>query len=255
MTPMAQFPDEWYYLDGSNPVGPFTRDVMRQLKNAGKITDHTSVACAGQNGWKPLAQHNLDPVPIVVPVPPPRNQVSVPTSMAPQPAAGGRKINWIPAMVFQCVGCLFGVISELGGDDESFMILVCMAAIGALVSWAFLHSACWKALPEHLRFTTPQRAVGFMFIPFYNFYWVFISFLKLAEGVTRWQSACGFQASNQLRTLAMAMAITHVCIFTIGLIPVLGSLVDIGSVIVFAMFYKQLTESLNQLPAGNASHA
>ena len=175
--------------------------------------------------------------------------------MTPSSATGIPKFNWIPAMVFQCIGCFIGILAEFGDDDESIMLLLCLAGIGVLVSWGLLHWACWKALPEHLRFTTPQRAVGYMFIPFYNFYWAFISFPKLAEGVTRWQSACGFQACTQLRTLAMAMAITHVCIFTVGFIPVLGSLVDIGSVIVFAMFYKQLTESLNQLPAGNASHA
>ena len=38
--PMAtqSLPDEWYYLDGTKPVGPFTRDVMRQLRNVGMIT-------------------------------------------------------------------------------------------------------------------------------------------------------------------------------------------------------------------------
>ncbi len=150
-------------------------------------------------------------------------------------------------MVFQCIGCFFGILSELSGDDGAILALLCMAVIGLLVTWGLLHWACWKALPGHLRFTTPQRAVGYMFIPFYNFYWGFISFPKLADGVIRWQVARGLQASEQLRGLALAMAVVNVCMFTISLIPGVGILIDIGSVVLFALFYKKLTEALNQL--------
>lgn len=264
-------PDEWYYLDGTKPVGPFTRDVMRQLRNAGKITADTSVACAGEDGWKPLAQHNLDPLPVPVPVPPPRSTVSSQTHSTAPPASvtgwiqgysamtssqasstahtttGIPKFNWIPAMVFQCIGSFIGILAELGDDNEVFLPWLCLAVIGMVATWGLLHWACWKALPEHLRFTTPQRAVGYMFIPFYNFYWGFISFPKLADGVVRWQVARGLRASDQLRGLALAMAVANVCMFTISLIPGVGILFDIGFVVIFAMFYKSLTEALNQL--------
>lgn len=53
MTPMAHpLPDEWYYLDGSNPVGPFTRDVMRQLGNAGLVTDQTLIRLQSNGSWQ-----------------------------------------------------------------------------------------------------------------------------------------------------------------------------------------------------------
>ena len=66
--------DEWYYLDGTKPVGPFTRDVMRQLKDAGRLTAESHVACAGQNGWKPLSSHDFDDQ--RPPVPPPAKSVA-----------------------------------------------------------------------------------------------------------------------------------------------------------------------------------
>lgn len=254
MTTTQSLPDEWYYLDGTKPVGPFTRDVMRQLRNAGKITAETSAACAGEDGWKPLSQHNLDPVPVSVPVPPPRNPAPPSTTPVSASSTGIPKVNWIPAMVFQCIGCFFGILAELGEDDEVFVPWLCLAAIGVVVSWGFLHWACWKALPEHLRFTTPQRAVGYMFIPFYNLYWGFISFPKLVDGVIRWQSARGLPTSDQLRSLALTMAIAHVCMLTIGLIPMLGSMVSIGTTVFFAIFYKSVTEALNQLPEGRTSN-
>jgi hypothetical protein len=225
---------------------------MRQLRNAGKITTETSAACAGEDGWKPLSQHNLDPVPVSVPVPPPRSTVSSQAFSTTPVATGIPKFNWIPAMVFQCIGCFFGILAESGEDDDVLVLWLCLAAIGALASWGLLHWACWKALPEHLRFTTPQRAVGYMFVPFYNFYWGFVSFPKLADGVIRWQVARGLRAADQLRGLALAMAIANVCNMTIGFIPVAGSLVGIGSVVLFAIFYKNLTESMNQLQGGHA---
>ena len=57
-----------------------------------------------------------------------------------------------------------------------------VALVLAYITWGVLHYSCWQALPERYRATTPARAVGFLFIPFFNFYWAFVSLPKLAEG-------------------------------------------------------------------------
>jgi hypothetical protein len=54
--------DEWYYLDGTKPVGPFTRDVMRQLSNVGMISGETLVRSPIHESWQRLKLAALDEV-------------------------------------------------------------------------------------------------------------------------------------------------------------------------------------------------
>jgi sulfatase modifying factor 1 len=110
--PMAHFPDEWYYLDGSNPVGPFTRDVMRQLKNAGKITDQTAVACAGQDGWKPLAQHNFDAIASA------RDSSSMQPSTVPKPLPWRKYRSDAVVLTIVGIGALVLALAWVGREKK-----------------------------------------------------------------------------------------------------------------------------------------
>jgi len=41
----------------------------------------------------------------------------------------------------------------------------------------------WSLIPTHKARTTPGKAVGFLFIPLFNFYWVFIAIYGLAKAL------------------------------------------------------------------------
>ena len=43
----------------------------------------------------------------------------------------------------------------------------------AVVVWLILIFKMWTFLPKDYARTTPIKAVGFLFIPFYNIYWIF----------------------------------------------------------------------------------
>ena len=75
--------------------------------------------------------------------------------------------------------------SLLHADWNSFWLWVVpdlLAIVSAYTAWGRLHYRCWEALPERFRATSPGQAVGYLFIPLFNFYWAFISFPKLAAG-------------------------------------------------------------------------
>ena len=44
----------------------------------------------------------------------------------------------------------------------------------------------WSALPASFARTTPGQAVGFMFVPFYNLYWVWNAYVGFAKDFNRY---------------------------------------------------------------------
>jgi len=47
------------------------------------------------------------------------------------------------------------------------------------------HYNYWKLVQRPDVTTTPGKAVGYLFIPFYNFYWIFVSFRGLAVEINK----------------------------------------------------------------------
>lgn len=86
-----------------------------------------------------------------------------------------QKISWIPTLVLYCVSSVLGLIIDLAAlssgseASEGLALLFLPVLVVATVFYCILHHSCWKALPERHRSTTPGKAVGFLFIPFYNF--------------------------------------------------------------------------------------
>jgi serine/threonine protein kinase len=122
-----------------------------------------------------------------------------------------------------------------------------LALLAAYIAWAFLHHSCWKALPEPYRATSPARAVGFMFIPFFNFYWAFVTFPKLAEGF----NTLGFEhpevPMNDARGLGILKAISFVAIWTIAWLPYFASVVALADAIVFTLYYRRVAVNANRV--------
>jgi len=78
-----------------------------------------------------------------------------------------KKIN--PTLCIVLVSCTTGL--SLLFDLIPFLSLVTLPlAVVTLVFSAMLHYQMWQAVPERFRRTTPGKAVGFLFIPFFNFY-------------------------------------------------------------------------------------
>jgi serine/threonine protein kinase len=122
-----------------------------------------------------------------------------------------------------------------------------LALLAAYIAWAFLHHSCWKALPERYRATSPARAVGFMFIPFFNFYWAFVTFPKLAEGF----NTPGFEhpevPMNDARGLGILKAISFVAFWTVAWLPYFASAVALADAIVFALYYRKVVLNANRV--------
>ena len=57
----------------------------------------------------------------------------------------------------------------------SVVIIGIPAVIASVVLWAILLYKLWSVIQDGEARTTPGKGVGFMFIPFFNYYWIFIA--------------------------------------------------------------------------------
>src|SRR5208282_151459 len=171
-----------------------------------------------------------------------------------QPAEAQRrkKINWVPALSLYCLTTVLLVaanIAEFRSREDLKNTLMPWAILAWLVGgvfWCMLHYSCWKALPEKFRATTPGRALGFLFIPLFNFYWAFITFPKLATGFNALKRERPELAIRNLRGVGIAYAISTVLICTVALNhPGWASLIGVTDLVLTFVFYLGIVANAN----------
>jgi hypothetical protein len=164
-----------------------------------------------------------------------------------------QKISWIPTLVLYCVSsvlCLIINLVELSSGSKASGALVLLSLPVFVVATVFqcvLHHSCWKALPARHRSTTPRKAVSFLFIPFYNFYWVFISFPGLTKGYLKFKEETGIVEIEDTTGLGITYAILFVLSLTLGLFAGagFGSILTIADLAIFILFYKAISTYAN----------
>jgi hypothetical protein len=132
---------------------------------------------------------------------------SAPAAAAPAAPAGtalppsrytpgwGLVSTWI---VLSSLGFIAGIVSLLvvleagssisNSEMEMIMISVGVAMLfvipSAIIYLIWLYQA-WDSVPEQFRSAAPGQAVGFLFIPFFNLYWVFRAVPGLSASIGR----------------------------------------------------------------------
>ena len=109
-----------------------------------------------------------------------------------------------------------------------------------------LHYRCWNAIPERFRSLSPGQAVGFVFIPFFNFYWAFLTWPKLAEDLASWQTSMGNPRPTRLKGLAVTYGILFVLAWTLGFVPGFDILVTLVALVIFIILYRALVGAINR---------
>lgn len=139
---------------------------------------------------------------------------------------------------------IFGLAIGLGGPSTLSVPLVLgfIASIGCLVasvfSWyVFLYRA-WDQAQAFTNRTTPGKAVGFLFIPFFNLYWHFVAYLHLAR-------AMNFELAHrrvdpQPRVSEGLTIAACVLAILIALLPIFAALAGVAALICFSILAVQL---------------
>jgi hypothetical protein len=113
---------------------------------------------------------------------------------------------WLPIMAF--LGFVF--IEGRGRDQEAAVLLAIPTSLLLLCPAIFqlvLLYRLWAAIADGRPRATPAQAVGFLFIPFFNIYWLFQAWYGWTQDYNRYVAERGIRVAPRSGGLAVATCI------------------------------------------------
>jgi uncharacterized protein DUF4339 len=231
----------WYYNLNNQQTGPVDEEAIKPLISNNTITAGTLVWKAGMEKWLPLQQTPLAaflpadaPPPIAGPAP----AAAPPPMLAPRPPGAPQRPPQEEAKSIEALFMWYWILLAAGAL-LSIVIIGIPAVIASVVLWAILLYKLWSVIQDGEARTTPGKGVGFMFIPFFNYYWQFVAFWGLAQDMNKYTRARSIQAPVINEQLAMIVCILFCC----GIIPYLGVLAVVAAVIMQILVLKDMRDA------------
>lgn len=145
--------------------------------------------------------------------------------------------------------------SSRNNVSPGFVIPLLLAGFGLIyagvVNLLFIYKI-WEAIADGYARTTPGKAVGFLFIPFFGFYWIFQVLWGFAKDCNAYIDRHSIKAAKLPEGLFLACAILQVA----SLIPYLGIVTGLPGLIIFAIVISKTCDTVNAFhpaPAGNGA--
>jgi hypothetical protein len=98
---------------------------------------------------------------------------------------------------------------------------------------------------------TPGKAVGLLFVPFWNLYWIFVAIRGLAVKANRYKLLAGIQGKPMSEGLAQAYCVLTLC----GLIPFVGILLALPNLVVYYLFILDIDRMRGVVAAGRGAES
>ena len=140
--------------------------------------------------------------------------------------------------------------SGVEGSPDQIGAVLCLllGLVGlalAVFNWMKLHHQLWKLIPPALAPTTPAKAVGFYFIPFFSVYWSFVTFNGLVTAANKTLAALKERKVKCNEGLAIAFSVAQALLLSgvPGFIPILAVLVSIASYVLWIPWYGDLAKA------------
>lgn len=168
--------DKWYYADGDERLGPVGVADLSELIGRGRVQANTLVWKSGMPAWSAACD-----VPGLMPV--------RPSVTAPERAVPSAKYPLMAMTAVLSCGAggelwlLTGPNNKAAAFAIVILLLVTMTA-SAVMNAVFVYRS-WACLPASHRTISPGLAVGLMFVPFYNLFWVFGAIGELSRNTNR----------------------------------------------------------------------
>ncbi len=245
-------PNFFYYDYAGQKRGPVNEQQLRYLVTQNVVTPNTLLETeSGQTG-------KAGQLPgLFAPAAPP------PLAAPPRPQAGPLaavkiiqnintyfKFYWLglaagyPSMGIGAILFLIGLVAaDQGGNSSVPFAFIGIGALltmaGSVLSLASVVYMClllyhlWKLIPPDIARTTPGKAVGFLFIPFFNFYWMFVAYQGLGADMNKTLQRHGipYQVKENLGVITCVLYCVAV---------ILGFMVSLAGCIVQVFFFQSV---------------
>jgi hypothetical protein len=168
----------WFYVENGQKAGPVTEQTLALLLSQGTINSSTLVWMEGMPEWKQLGGTELSESILH------RSPMNEIESITPRINPKGLKTLFIWFFITSTAYMvLYPIITLLVPKSDFSNLLSCIYApfsIAAGVLEYILLYKFWKIIQDGFAKTSPGKAVGYSFIPLFNFYWIFIAIGSLA---------------------------------------------------------------------------
>lgn len=223
----------WYYVRNNQQTGPVPAEELSALITSGTVTRETLVWTDGMKDWVPAQTTELAPqfaaLPAVIPGALPADTGAAATP----PAVAG----YYEPESFRVLWLWFAWLLGAGIPLLFILIGIIPLIAGTVVGYILLYRF-WDIIQDGRARTTPGKAVGFCFIPFYNFYWCYVAIVGLAKDMNAYCDARGLALPRVNESLALAWFILSLC----SIIPYAGIIACVGNLVLTFIVYKQLTD-------------
>ena len=127
----------------------------------------------------------------------------------------------------------------IAAGATAYFVTFALGIVCTVLVYIYLYRAWQCVAPEFAR-STPGKAVGFLFIPFFNFYWMFQAFLGLAKDYNRTAEAAGTPLRMNEKRFQLF------CILTAcSAIPYLGALISLSLIYFAPKIWKEMCQVIN----------
>lgn len=219
----------WYYARNNQRIGPVDDSTVNSLIQNGTITRQTLVWQQGMNDWQQAAQSLLADKFLNVP---------------PAPDSGFRFTNYSnPVITFdkESLRKLYIWFAWLLGAG----LPLCLLCIGipAVIAGTVIHYILlyrfWLLIQDGNARTSPGKAVGFCFIPFFNIYWIYVAIVGLSQDMNRY---CDERNIITPR-ISEGLVLTWYILSLVSMIPYLGFLIALANIVIIIIAMKQFTDA------------
>lgn len=203
----------WYYEFEGQSIGPVNKGAIKNALLSGKINAGTLICRAGTTQWIKLKESELNTLIQKTPsilstidVQEDRSRTESLQRSIPVYAKELNRLGW------WCVGIIaFAIIGngilliKLNYVSLIYFILVNFPLVLVVIPKFMLLAKFWRVLQVDGSEISPGRAVGFLFIPFFNFYWLFKVYFNLAKGLNKFIDqylSKGFRKAHEWLALA-----------------------------------------------------
>lgn len=250
---------EWYYESNGAQQGPVDTPRLLSLLNQGTLTASNLVWNSSMNGWMavgqvPSLQTGVASLPVIS-----SNPYSPPVSVAPvAPSyAGLSRFPWVKranyplmALLYLLGGVAFavGIILLSGAPDAAlFATLAISSGLGMIIAGyvlalIYLYRA-WLVIQPYTTYSTPGRAVGFLFIPFFSIYWQFIAYWRWTQEWNRLVADTREGVNQGAPRANGALALTYAILQAVTLVA--GAFATIPAGIIFLILMCQVCNAVN----------
>lgn len=131
-----------------------------------------------------------------------------------------------------------------------FVGMTSLLLIYGMVVMAVLVYRMWLSIQDGKVRTTPGQAAGYLFIPFFNFYWVFQAFPGFAADFNSYVARHSLELPMLPRGLFVAYAIL---VLVAAVIPLLGILAALANIFVMLAMVSRICDGVNLIPKATPS--